>query len=61
MDQQKLCLLCRQSDDAPYTETSAALHEKFGLHLTDGRTWAPMKGHELYELHVRYGSLVGYG
>ncbi len=53
INKMKLCLLCRDSDEYPYTELNAELHEKFNLHFTLGKTWAPLKGHKDYDTHQR--------
>jgi hypothetical protein len=52
----KMCLLCLSSEEYPYTESAARLHNRDGLHHTVKKgykhTWAPLKGNEAYESHI---------
>lgn len=65
INKMKLCLLCRDSEDEPYTLSDAIHHYERGMHFTakpeykTHKSWAPMKGHKDYDLHVRYVKLLG--
>lgn len=63
INKQKLCRLCQDSPDDPYTDTTAKLHEMFSLHHTvkpsrGHETWAPLKKHKDWELHKQWIKLL---
>lgn len=58
INKMKMCILCNENLE-DYSAQKAALHLKFGLHSTKGNIWQPMKGHELYETHLRWCKLLG--
>lgn len=45
----KLCLLCDGTES----------HTRNQMHIRNGYTWKPEKGHKDYELHVRMVKLLG--
>lgn len=63
INKQKLCRLCQDTPEDPYTETTAQIHEMFGFHhvVKPGRghiSWSPTKGHKDWELHQRWMKLL---
>jgi len=58
INRMRLCTICRDNDEWPYTAIAAQLHDRDGLHSTFGNAWAPMKGHAMYEQHMRQRELL---
>lgn len=53
INRMKLCTLCVSDEENPYLEIDAKLHERDFMHKTLAKTWAPLKGHPLFEQHNR--------
>lgn len=53
----KLCPLC----SGGFNETDCVLHQRDGIHCTDGKSWKPMQGHEDYDTHVQFVKLLALG
>lgn len=54
----KLCTICSFVDDKKDNSLAADLHEQFGWHFTNGKTWVPAKGHPQFEQHERARKLL---
>ncbi len=65
INEMKMCLLCGFIPDGEMKSTDVAthkrgMHQRGKIHPTYGfisDTWAPLKKHKDYELHVRYAKL----